>query len=382
MTAATAQPVASEPLELGFTDEQEQLRELVRSFLAANSSEEDVRALMQTEEGFDEKVWSQMAEELGLPGLLIPEQFGGAGLTAVEVGIVLEEMGRTLYCGPFLSTAVMAASALVESGDSAAQAELLPDIATGQTRMTLAFAEQGQPGFDPETLACDALDDGDGVLLNGVKDSVVDGATADSILVIARGRDGLGLFHVDGAATGLERTPVPTLDPTRKLARLHFSKTPARPIAADFAAIESTLERIVVAMACEQVGGAQHCLDMAVEYAQERIQFGRPIGSFQAIKHKCADLLIGVEAAKSAARYAAACAAHRPDERAVAASMAKAYCSDVYTRAAEENLQIHGGIGFTWEHSCHLYLKRARSSQLLFGDPLHHREHLASLVGI
>jgi len=382
VTAAHSQ-IASDPaLALGFTEEQDQLRDLARSFLAANSTEDSVRALMESEDGFDEKIWGRMADELGLLGLVIPESFGGAGLSAIELGIVLEEMGRVLYCGPFLSTAVMAATALLESGDASAQAEQLPAIASGRTRMTLAIDEPGQPGFDPVRVAVRARSKKGVTVLDGVKDCVVDGTLADSILVVARGERDLGLFLVDGDAAGLERVPVPALDPTRRLARIRFSRTPARRIDADQAAIERTHDRIVAALASEQVGGAQRCLDMAVGYAQERIQFGRPIGSFQAIKHKCADLLIRVEAAKSAARYAAACAATAPAELAVAASMAKSYSSEAYVHAAEENLQIHGGVGFTWEHPCHLYLKRARSSALLFGDPLHHRERLAELVGI
>jgi alkylation response protein AidB-like acyl-CoA dehydrogenase len=379
MTAAHAQLA---PLEIGFSEEQDQLRDLARSFFAANSTEEHVRVLMETESGFDEKVWSQMAGELGLQGLVVPEALGGAGLSAVELGIVLEEMGRVLYCGPFLSTAVMAASALLESSDDEAKAKWLPEIASGRTRMALAIVEPGQAGFEPEQIAVRARREGDLTLLDGGKEAVVDGATAEAILVVARAENGLGLFYVAGNASGLERTPIPALDPTRKLAGLQFSRTPADPIAADQAAIERAHDRIVTALACEQVGGAQRCLDMAVAYASERVQFGRPVGSFQAIKHKCADLLVGVEAAKSAARYAAACAANAPDELAVAASMAKAHCSDVYVQAAEDNLQVHGGIGFTWEHSCHLFLKRARSSALLFGDPLHHRDRLATLVGI
>jgi alkylation response protein AidB-like acyl-CoA dehydrogenase len=380
--AAPLESVSGAVLDLSFTDEQEQLRDLTRSFLADQSGEDVVRAMMASDAGFDERSWHSLADDLGLPGLLVPERFGGAGLTAVELGIVLEEMGRSLYCGPFFSTAVMAAIALLESDDEDAQSTHLPGIAAGTTRMALALDEPGTAGFRPESVATRAYTEGAATMLDGTKDAVVDGLHADSLLVVAREESGLGLFCVAADAPGLERSPIPPLDPTRKLARIRLSRTPATRVAADDAAIERSYQRIVAALASEQAGGAQHCLDMAVEYARERIQFGRPIGSFQAIKHLCADLLVDIEASKSAARHAAVCVDEAPAELAVAASLAKSFCSEAYARAAEANLQIHGGIGFTWEHACHLYLKRARSSELLLGDPLHHRERLADLVGL
>ena len=214
---------------------------------------------------------------------------------------------------------------------------------------------------------------------------VLDGHIADLILVVARTDAGVSLFAVDGDAAGLTRTPLSTMDQTRKQARLEFENTPARLIESegigwDFMA--RVLDLVAVGLAAEQVGGAQKVLEMAVEYAKVRVQFGRPIGSFQAIKHKCADMLLEVESAKSAAYYGMWCAAEMDDELPSVASLAKAYCSEAYFHAAAENIQIHGGIGFTWEHPAHLYFKRAKSSELLFGDPTYHRELLAQRIGI
>jgi alkylation response protein AidB-like acyl-CoA dehydrogenase len=214
---------------------------------------------------------------------------------------------------------------------------------------------------------------------------VIDGHTANLILVAARSGDGISLFSVEGDAAGLTRTPLTTMDQTRKQARLEFSGVPAKLIGAEgkgWDTLSRVLDLAAVALAAEQVGGAQKCLDMSVEYAKVRVQFGRPIGSFQAIKHKCADMLLEVESAKSAAYYAGWAAAELNDELPVVASLAKAYCSDAYFHAAAENIQIHGGIGFTWEHDAHLYFKRAKSSELLLGDPTYHRELLAQRIGI
>jgi alkylation response protein AidB-like acyl-CoA dehydrogenase len=214
---------------------------------------------------------------------------------------------------------------------------------------------------------------------------VLDGHTASLILVAARAGDGIGLFAVEGSASGLTRTPLSTMDQTRKQARLELSGVPARLIGSEgdgWRILGKTLDLAAIALAAEQVGGAQLCLEMAVQYAKDRVQFGRPIGSFQAIKHKCADMLLEVESAKSAAYYAGWAAAEDNDEVPVVASLAKAYCSDAYFHAAAENIQIHGGIGFTWEHDAHLYFKRAKSSELLFGDPAYHRELLAQRIGL
>ena len=371
-------------MNFAFSEEQEELRKSVRRFLDSKSPETEVRRLMETTEGYDEKVWQQMGQELGLQGLAIPEEYGGSGYSYVELIIVLEEMGRALLAAPYYSTVALAANALLNSGDDAAKKELLPGIASGETIATLAITEDNGR-WDLDAVGLAAKKSGDGYTLDGHKMFVIDGHTASLIIVAAKTDAGLSLFAVEGNASGLTRTPLSTMDQTRKQARLEFSGTPARLIGTDGGAeagLLKTLDLAAVALAAEQVGGAQKCLDMSVEYAKVRVQFGRPIGSFQAIKHKCADMLLEVESAKSAAYYAGWAAADDSEELPVVASLAKAYCSDAYFHAAAENIQIHGGIGFTWEHPAHLYFKRAKSSELLLGDPTYHRELLAQRIGL
>jgi alkylation response protein AidB-like acyl-CoA dehydrogenase len=379
-------------MNFAFSDEQEELRTSVRRFLAEKSPETEVRRLMETTEGYDPAVWSQMADQLGLQSLTIPEEFGGSGFTYVELIVVLEEMGAALLCAPFFSTVALAANAVLTSGDEAAKKYLLPGFASGETIGTLAITEDnGRWDFGGIECQAEKSGDGDGGgggdgwTLNGHKMFVIDGHTANLIVVAARTAAGVSLFGVKGDAEGLTRTPLPTMDQTRKQARLEFSGTPAWLIGTDGGAeagLSKTLDLAAIALAAEQVGGAQRVLDSSVEYAKTRIQFGRPIGSFQAIKHKCADMLLEVESAKSAAYYAAWAAAEDSDELPVVASLSKSYCSEAYFHAAAENIQIHGGIGFTWEHPAHLYFKRAKSSELLLGDPAYHRELLAQRIGI
>jgi len=371
-------------MNFAFSEEQEELRKTVRAFLDQKSPETEVRRLMETEDGYDPAVWKQMGEQLGLQGLIIPEDFGGSGYTYVELGVVLEEMGRSLLCAPYFSTVVLAANTLIHSGDEAAKGEYLPGIASGETIATLAFTEPSGK-WDEAGITLPATKSGDGWTLTGTKSFVLDGATANLILVAARTDKGVSIFAVDSGASGLTRTPLSTMDQTRKQAKLEFSNTPAKLIGTEgdgWKTLSTVLDLAAVGLAAEEVGGAQKVLDMSVEYAKVRIQFGRPIGSFQAIKHKCADMLLEVESAKSAAYYGMWCAAEMNDELPSVASLAKAYCSEAYFHAAAENIQIHGGIGFTWEHPAHLYFKRAKSSELLFGDPTYHRELLAQRIGI
>ncbi len=371
-------------MNFAFTDEQEELRKTVRAFLDNKSPESAVRELMETEDGYDEAVWKQAAEQLGLQGLSIPEEFGGSGYGFIELGIVLEEMGRALFTAPFFSTVVLAGTTLLHAGDDAAKKDYLPGIASGETIATLAFTEPSGK-WDEAGITMEATADGDSWKLSGTKSFVIDGHLANLVLVAARTGKGVSLFAVDGDAAGLTRTSLSTMDQTRKQAKLEFADTPARLIGTEgegWNVLGTVLDLVVVGLAAEQVGGAQKVLDMAVEYAKVRVQFGRPIGSFQAIKHKCADMLLEVESAKSAAYYGMWCASELNDELPSVASLAKAYCSEAYFHAAAENIQIHGGIGFTWEHPAHLYFKRAKSSELLFGDPTYHRELLAQRIGI
>ena len=371
-------------MQFAFTEEQEQLRGFVRQFLEEKSPEAQVRAVMETEAGYDEAVWSQMAEQMGLQGLAIPEEYGGQGFGWVELGIVLEEMGRALLCAPFFSTAVLATSALLHAGDADAASEYLPVIASGELIATVAFTEENG-AWDETGVTATATKDGDAWKLDGAKHYVLDGHIAGLLLVAARTDAGVSLFAVDGDAAGLTRTQLSTMDQTRRQAKIELSAAPGRLIGTDgqgWATLSAMLERAAVGLAAEQVGGAELAMEMAVEYAIDRKQFGRPIGSFQAIKHKCADMLLEVESAKSAAYYAAWCAAQSNDELPAMASLAKSYCSEAFFRAASENIQIHGGIGFTWEHPAHLYFKRAKSSELLFGNPTYHRALLADQIGL
>ncbi|HXQ62670.1 MAG TPA: acyl-CoA dehydrogenase family protein [Acidimicrobiales bacterium] len=371
-------------MNFAFSEEQEELRRSVRRFLEDKSPMTEVRRLMETTEGFDPAVWKQMGEQLGLQAIAIPEEYGGVGFGYVELTVIFEEMGAALLCAPYFSTVALAANALLSCGDEGAKKDFLPGIAAGETIATLALTEDtGRWDLDGVTLA--ATGKGGQWKLDGHKMFVIDGHTAGLILVAGRTAKGVSLFAVEADAAGITRTPLATMDQTRKQARIEFSGTEARLVGEEGGAgpaLSRTLDLAAVALAAEQVGGAQRCLDMAVDYAKTRIQFGRPIGSFQAIKHKCADMLLEVESAKSAAYYAGWAAAEDSEELPVVASLAKSYCSEAYFHAAAENIQIHGGIGFTWEHDAHLYFKRAKSSELLLGDPSYHRELLAQRIGI
>ncbi|HLI23830.1 MAG TPA: acyl-CoA dehydrogenase family protein [Acidimicrobiales bacterium] len=371
-------------MNFAFSDEQEELRRSVRRFCEDKSPETEVRRLMETTEGYEPAVWEQMATQLGLQGIAIPEEYGGSGYSHVELCVIFEELGRSLLCAPYFSTVALAANLLGATGDEAAKKDYLPGLASGEKIATVALAE-ASGRWDEGGVTLPAAGGGGSWTLTGEKMYVLDGHTADLVLVAARTPAGVSVFAVDKGAKGLAAEPLATMDQTRKQARLTFDATPARLVGGDgegWAAISKMLDLAVVNLAAEQVGGAQKVLEMAVDYAKNRVQFGRPIGSFQAIKHKCADMLLEVESAKSAAYYAAWAAAEDNDELPVVASLAKSYCSEAYFHATAENIQIHGGIGFTWEHPAHLYFKRAKSSELLFGDPTYHRELLAQRIGI
>jgi len=374
---------------LGVSAEQEELRASVRRFLADRAPLSRVRELMEGGET-DWTVWEQAGSQLGLQGLAIPEAYGGAGFSFAEQAIVLEEFGAALYGGPYLASAVLAATALLASPDEGARRELLPPIASGRAVATLAFTEDGG-SWDPGTIRLSAVKDGEAWRLDGHKSFVLDGATAGLILVAAATDAGLSLFavkgdgEVGGRPAGLSRAALPALDQTRQLARLEFAGVTGRLIGSpgDGAAVlDRALDVAAIALAAEQLGGAQRALDMAVEYAKIRRQFDRPIGSFQVIKHRCADLLLEVESLRSAVGYAAAAVAEDSPEIPVLASLVKAYASETYFHVAAENIQIHGGIGFTWEHDAHLYFKRAKASELFLGDGAYHRERLATRIGL
>jgi alkylation response protein AidB-like acyl-CoA dehydrogenase len=367
-----------------------ELRGSVRDFLAAKSDEHRVRAAIGTERGYDEDLWRQMASQLSLPGLALPEQYGGDGFTFAELQVVLEELGRALTPGPFFASVVLAAGAILATGDEGAAKAYLPGIASGKTTATLAVAEAtGLWSFGK--LSTTARPAGDGSwTLTGTKQFVLHGATADLLIVAAHTEAGPAFFAVRPGSAGdttLTRTALKTLDLTRPMATLEFSDTPATLIgtagAAD-RALGDVLDRAMTGLAAEQAGAARACLEASAAYARERHQFGRPIGSFQAVKHKCADMLVKVELAQAAATEAARAAAGDPDAAplAQAAAVAHAVCSESLMFVAAENIQVHGGIGFTWEHPAHLYFRRAKASQLMFGGPGFYFEHLLRRSGV
>jgi alkylation response protein AidB-like acyl-CoA dehydrogenase len=388
----TSNESRSEPkrrIQFVFTDEQEQFRTTIRRFLNDRSPTSEVRRMMATTEGYDPAVWRQLSADLALPGIHVPEQYGGAGFGMVELCIVTEEFGRALLCAPYFSTAVLAAGAIMNAGSEAQKSSLLPDIARGARLAALAVTEL-EGNWDPACITAVATPDADGYRLDGVKSYVVDGHVADLLIVAARspgtaGRDGLALFTLGANDGGVERRLLESMDPTRKIARIDFRGARANLLGSlDNGAepILRTLDQAAIALANEMVGGAQAMLDSAISYAKLRVQFGRTIGSFQAIKHKLADMLLEVELAKSAAYYAAPAAAADDPEWPALASLAKAAASETYLHTAAECIQIHGGIGFTWDNDTHLWFKRAKSSEVFLGQPSYHRELLMQRWGV
>lgn len=379
-------------MDFRFTEEQEELRDLARRFLEEHSGPEAIRSAMATELGYLPETWDRIARELGWPSIHIPEAYGGLGLSQVDLMVLLEASGEFLLCAPFFSTVALGANALLELGSESQKAAHLPALAEGSVTATLAFAERAGR-WDTDGIEATARREGDGFVLNGEKCWVVDGHSADLLIVAARtpgsrGDDGLSAFVVAGDAADLERKALPTMDQTRRLAEIRLENVR---VGADACLGEAegagpglrrTLDLAAIALAAEQVGGAQRCLEMAVAYAKEREQFGRPIGSFQAIKHKCADMMVAVESARSALVYAACIAVDGSDDLPINASLAKAWCSEAYFQVAAENIQIHGGVGITWEYDPHLYFKRARASESWLGDPSFHRERVARALGL
>lgn len=376
-------------MSFSFTAEQVQFRAALQRFFADKSDPTAVRAAMASEHGIDRAAWQQACAELGLAGIRIPEQYGGADFGYVELGIAVEEMGRHLFCAPFFASVVLAAEAILAAATAPFRELLLPSIASGNALATLALAESNGV-WDPAAVALTAEHVGDETRVSGAKHFVLDGATADIVLVVAReagsqGLAGLSLYLVDGASDGLRRRAVEVLDPTRRLATLEFDNVRAECISVPGeagAALDGALDRATIMLANEMAGGCQVMLDTAVEYAKLRMQFGRPIGSFQAVKHKCADMLLAVEHAKSAAYYAAAAIDAGEAGIPALAALAKATAAEAYLRVAADCIQIHGGIGFTWDHDTHLWFKRAKSSEMLLGSPAWHRERYLSAIEV
>jgi alkylation response protein AidB-like acyl-CoA dehydrogenase len=367
------------------TPEQRELRSVARDFFTGRSGESRVRQHLADPTGADTAdaaTWKQLTEQLGVQGMVVPEAYGGGGFSHVDLGVVLEEAGRALYGGPLLST-VLAAEAIMAAGADAACADLLPRLVDGAVG-SIAVLERpgGWAGGEVGTLA----EHRDSAwYLTGRKLHVLDGAASELVVATARCGDRTALFAVETAADGVSAEPVGTLDRTRRQAHLTFDAAPARllgePGSGD-AAISRVLAAAAVELATEQLGGAARAVEMAVEYSKARHQYGRPIGSFQAIKHLCADLAVALESARSAV-YAGleALDADAPDLP-LASSAAKVFCSETYNAASAACIQIHGAIATTWEHPAHLYFKRAKSSALLFGSPSRHRELLAAALGL
>jgi alkylation response protein AidB-like acyl-CoA dehydrogenase len=376
-------------LQFSFTSEQEEFRSVLRRFLQEKSPPAVVRRLMETDAGWERGAWFELNQQLGLTGVHIPEEYGGQGFGFVELGIVLEEMGRSLLCAPYFSTTVLAATAIMNGASKAQQAALLPPIALGEVVATLAFTEPNGR-WDATGIETTATPAGGKYRLDGVKSFVIDGHTADLILVAARapgssGEDGVSLFTVQGDALGLSRRALKVLDPTRKLARLEFKAVEAEllgELGGGAAPLARTLTQAAACLASEMVGGAERLRVSALDYANLRMQFGRPIASFQSMKHKQADMLVDVELAKSAAYAAASAAADDDDDLPAIAALAKACASEAYLQTAIHTIQIHGGIGFTWDNDTQLWFKRAKSSEVFLGDPSWHRERMMQAWGV
>ncbi|HWC81082.1 MAG TPA: acyl-CoA dehydrogenase family protein [Pseudonocardiaceae bacterium] len=358
------------------TEEQRALREALRSLLTRRSDSAAVRAAAESPIGYDQALWATLCAEIGVAGLALPERFGGADASLAETCVVAEELGRTLTPAPLLGSAVLAAQAVLATEDETAGADLLPDIAEGRIA---ALALTGADGrWDPRNPACAGMRTMDRWTLNGTAHYVLDGDLADTLLVAARTEDGVGLFVVDPQDPSVTRTFTPGMDATRRLATVEVSGTAARRIGAEAtAALRQGLDAAMIALAAEQVGAAARCLDMTVAYAKERVQFGRPIGGFQALKHRMADLHVLVETARSAAQTAAE---EQGPERAVKAAVARVYCTEAFEQVAAETVQLHGGIAITWEHDAQLFFKRAHGSAQLFGRAAGHISALAEQV--
>jgi alkylation response protein AidB-like acyl-CoA dehydrogenase len=378
-------------MNFGFNEEQELLRNTARKFFENECGSDTVRCLMETPEGISAELWKKLAEQ-GWLGLIYPEAYDGMGLGLVDLVVLMEEMGRAVAPGPYFSTVLLGGLAILEAGGDAQKKEWLPRIAAGDKRVALAWMEPSAQ-LGPAGVTLTAVEKGGKYTLSGTKLFVHDAHTADALVVAARtrpgaGADGVSLFLLPRGTKGLEVTLLPTMDQTRKLCEVACSDVTVGADAllgaagSGWAPLSRVLDRATVALCAEMCGGAQKVLDMTVEYAKIRQAFGRPIGSYQGVKHRAADMLVDVENSKSITYYAAWALDESSPEAPLAVSMAKAYVSDAYRRVAAAGIQLHGGIGFTWEHDLHLYFKRAKGSEFTFGDATHHRERVAQLVNL
>jgi alkylation response protein AidB-like acyl-CoA dehydrogenase len=377
-------------MDFGLNEDQETLAKYARDFLENECPTTFVRSMLDHETAKDDAFYKHIAE-LGWMGIAIPDAFGGQGMTYVDLAVLMEEMGRALVPGPFFATVCLAAPTIIETANDEQKRELLPPIAAGERFATVAYTE-ANARVDAAGVQIEARADGDAFVLNGTKRFVLDAHVADTIIVAARTANdsdptsGVTLFVVDAAAEGVATKQLRAMDMTRRLCDVTLTDVKVAkdgvlgPVGGGWPALERAIQRGLGLLAAECVGGAQRVLDLSVAYAKERIQFGRPIGSFQAVKHKCADMLVDVELGRSAMYYAAWAATDEDAELELASSIAKAFCGEAYTRVATNGIHVHGGIGFTWEHDMHLFFKRAKANEVLLGDPSYHRDRVARLV--
>lgn len=373
-------------MDFTLTEEQTMLKNSARKFMSENFSSEQVRKLWDDSKGFDSEVWSKMAD-LGWMGLYIPEEYGGLGLAFLDLAMVLEEMGRAVMPGPYFSTVILAAELIKEAGNKEQKERLLGEIASGKLIATAAIYEP-DVDFGPEGINLSARRSGDAYILQGTKIFVPDAHIADLMVVAARtSRDtdptqGISLFLINPKSEGVGIELLPTLDNGRKLCAVTFSDTKCRELLGEpdegWKAIHTMQSKANIALCSEMVGGGEKVLEIASDYAKVRVQFGQPIGSYQAIKHKCAEIMLKVESSKSITQYAAWIVDDNPEESAHYAAVAKSYVSDMFRTASASTIQILGGIGFTWEHDIHLYYKRAMSSEASYGDQVYQLELIAN----
>jgi alkylation response protein AidB-like acyl-CoA dehydrogenase len=378
-------------MDIGFSEEQELLRDAARKFLDASCTTKFVRERMATTEAVTPKFWAQLAGQ-GWLGINFAEEDGGSGLGLVDLVVLMEEMGRAVMPGPYLATALLGGATIREAGTPGQRQEYLPAIADGRLKTTLATIEANSR-WDASGITMSARPMRGGFSLSGGKLFVPDAHLADIVIVAARTRDGstmedgVSLFVVPKSAAGLSMGLMPSIDETRKLCEIKFVNVTVPETAllgevhGGWPALARVYDQVAVALAAEMCGGAQRVLDMTVEYAKLRETFGKPIGSYQGVKHKCADMLVEVENAKSLTYYAAWAIDEGAADAPLAVSMAKAYASDASRKVSNAGIQLHGGIGMTWEHDLHLYMKRAKASEVAFGDATWHRERVASLMG-
>ena len=377
-------------MDFAFSEQQDLLRTSARQFLERECPLDMVRRWSDDPQGYSPDLWQKMAA-LGWMGLVLPETYGGSGLSFADLTILMEEMGRVLLPAPFFSSIVLGALTLLETGSDEQRQQMLPRLVRGEIKVCVAVLE-ADGRYDPRGISMRASIRGNRATLNGTKLFVVDAHVSDYIICVARtrgGRDpesGISLFVLDITSPGIACTPLISIDQTRRLCEVSFTRVGVSLDAmlggrnAAWPTLQRALDKATVALCAEMVGGAEKAMEMCVDYGKTRVQFGRPIGSFQAVKHKIADMKVWVENAKSVVHYAAWAVDRNAPEASRAASMAKAYCSEMYTQVTADGIQVHGGVGFTWDHHMHLYFKRAKSSEVLLGNTTWHRERTAALI--